>query len=144
VGGTGSKERWPCRRGLTNLWAWLAADGYGDGVFLAATGELALFRLGSSLVAMVTTSSSRPPGGHAHLRAWLASNGHGGDLFFAVAGGLAHPRAWFAADGHGGDFFFAAARRLFISPAHLRTERRAPMWGSEFTTTAATLQRKLA
>jgi hypothetical protein len=28
----------------------------------------------------------------------------------------------------------------FISPTHIRTEGRAPLWGSEFTTKAASLQ----
>ena len=80
AGGTGRKERLPCRRGLANFWAWLAADFHGGGIFFAAAGGL------------------------AHLRAWLAADGHGGDVyFFFAAGGLAHLKAWLAADSHGND-----------------------------------------
>ena len=61
------------------LWAWLAADGHEDDVFLAAAGEFAGFR------------------------AWLAADGQGGDVFLFAAGERT------AADGRGGgDFLFAA------------------------------------
>jgi hypothetical protein len=63
--------------GLARLRAWLATDGHGNGIFLAAARGLAL------------------------VRAWLFADGHGGGVLFAAAGGLAHLRAWLAAHGHG-------------------------------------------
>jgi hypothetical protein len=55
--------RWPRRRGLANLWAWLAADVNSGDIFFTASGGL------------------------AHLRAWLATDGDGDDAFLAAARG---------------------------------------------------------
>jgi hypothetical protein len=53
--------------GLANLWACLAADVHGGGVFFAAAGGL------------------------AHRRAWLAADGHEGNVYFFAAAGGARP-----------------------------------------------------
>ena len=60
-------KRWPCRRGLANLWAWLAADVAMEAASSSQPLEASpTSRPGSPLMAMEATSTSSPPPGGSH------------------------------------------------------------------------------